>query len=225
MRKLINKLLTVTLVLTACSGCALDVGLKPPSASERYMLSVATDSQATATHQACPTVSVERPQANAFLNSTGIALIQPNQKVLYFAKGTWATPLPEMMQEAAIRSLNAGQQVSAFSKVQPGIFPDYKLVWSIEDFYARYGSKKMPPTINISFTCWLLDTDTGTTLATSVFSRQRPAAGTELETIVRSFNASTAALLRSMDTWVLSTIQRAEVEKARQKHTQTTYNQ
>jgi ABC-type uncharacterized transport system auxiliary subunit len=161
-----------------------------------------------------PTVSVDRPQANAFLNSTGIAVLQPNQKVLYYAKGKWATVLPEMMQTAAIHSLNSTQQVRSFNNTQPGITADYKMVWSIDDFYARYAGKKSPPQIYVTFNCWLIDTDNALVpVASSVFTGRQIASGQGLVPIVKSFNSTVKTILNDMNAWVTCTIERQQLNK------------
>ncbi|KAF1074652.1 ABC-type transport auxiliary lipoprotein family protein [Halodesulfovibrio sp. MK-HDV] len=214
MRKLIVRLLIVPLVLAVCSGCAIDVGLQPPSAAEHYMLAVSTESPAQTAMHAVPTVSVGRPQANAFLNSTGIAVLQPNQQVLYYAKGQWATVLPEMMQTAAIHSLNSTQLVRSFNNTQSGIAADYKLVWSIEDFYARYAGKKYPPQIYVTFNCWLIDTDKALEpVASSVFAGNEIASGQGLVPIVESFNRTVKTILNDMNAWVTCTIERQQLNK------------
>lgn len=214
MRKRIVNLLIFSLVLL-CAGCAFDVGLTPPAASENYMLAVSTDTPIQPTSPNMPTVSVSRPQTNAFLNSTGIAIIQPDQKALYYAKGQWATVLPEMMQEAVIRSLNSTQRVRAFYNTQPGISSDYRLVWSIEDFYAKYSTEKSPPTVAVTLTCWLIDVDNLSQPAvSSVFTGQQPAAAKGLEPIVASFNSTVETLLSDMNMWVANTIQTQERQKA-----------
>ncbi|MEZ6853242.1 ABC-type transport auxiliary lipoprotein family protein [Halodesulfovibrio aestuarii] len=216
MRKLIVRLLILSLVLVVCSGCAIDLGLKPPAASEHYMLAVSTDTPArTATHSV-PTIAVDRPQANAFLNSTGIAVIQSNQKVLYYAKGQWATALPEMMLSAAIHSLNSTQKIRSFNNAQPGISADYKLVWSIEEFYARYTAKKTPPHIYITLNCWLIDNDkVSQPVASSVFAGNQTASGQGLEPIVASFNSTVETLLSNMNTWVTATIKKNEIHETK----------
>lgn len=214
MRKLIVRLLIIPLVLAACSGCAIDVGLKPPAASEHYMLAVSTESPARTAMHSVPTVAVGRPQANAFLNSTGIAVIEPNQKVLYYAKGQWATVLPEMMQSAAIHSLNSTQKIRSFNSTQSGISTDYKMVWSIEDFYARYDAKESPPHIYVTLNCWLIDADRiSQPVASSVFAGHQPASGQGLAPIVESFNNTVKTLLTDMNAWVTSTIETSQSNK------------
>ncbi|MCT4534062.1 ABC-type transport auxiliary lipoprotein family protein [Halodesulfovibrio sp.] len=222
MRKIIVSLIIMPLLLMTCSGCAFDVGLNPPPPSSRYMLAVATDTPETATVHCTPTVSIERPQANAFLNSTGIALIQQDQKVLYYSKGEWATSLPEMLQNAAIRSLNSTQQVRAVTTSQAAIPSNYNLVWNIEDFYARYTGKDLPPRICITLNCWLIDIETSTPVATTVFSAQRSAPDTGLEPIVHSFNASVAKILAQMNAWVVSHIQNHQIMKMRKEQAEAT---
>lgn len=214
MRKLIVRLLIVPLVLAACSGCAIDVGLTPPAASEHYMLEVATDSPAQTVTRPVPFIAVDRPRANAFLSSTGIAVLQPNQKALYYAKGTWAIALPEMMQGAVINSLNSTQQIRSFNNTQPRITADYNLVWSIENFYARYDTKKSPPHIYVTLNCWLVDNDRiSQPIASSVFAGQQEASGMGLEPIVESFNDTVKVLLTDMNAWVTSTIKTHQTSK------------
>ncbi|SIN71373.1 ABC-type transport auxiliary lipoprotein family protein [Halodesulfovibrio marinisediminis] len=214
MRKLIVRLLIIPLILAVCSGCAIDVGLTPPEASTNYILAVSTASPTQTASRSVPTVAVRRPQTNTFLNSTGIAIIQPNQKALYYAKGKWATALPEMMQSAVIHSLNSTQQVRSYNNTQPGISADYHLVWSIEDFYARYDTKNTPPNIQVTLDCWLLDTSRASTpVASSVFTGQQTAKNKGLEAIVDAFNNSVEAALAEMNTWVTSNIEEHEHRK------------
>lgn len=214
MRKLIVRLLIMPLVILACSGCAIDVGLQPPAASERYMLAVSTESPAQTAVCPVPTISVGRPQANSFLDSTGIAVLQPSQQVLYYANGKWATALPEMMQTAAVHSLNSTQLVRSFNNAQSGITADYKLVWSIEDFYARYAGKKSPPQIYVSFNCWLIDADKALEpVASSVFAGNQIAAGQGLAPIVKSFNQTVKNILNDMNAWVTCTIEKQQLNK------------
>ncbi|MCG8530205.1 MAG: ABC-type transport auxiliary lipoprotein family protein [Desulfovibrionales bacterium] len=207
-------------LLTSClllGGCAIDLGLTPPPASNHYLLAVSTTTPAQTAMHKVPTISIDRPQANAFLNSTGIAVIKGDQKVLYYADGQWATVLPEMMQSAVIRALNGTQQVRAFNNEQPGITADYNLIWSIEDFYASYGEDKAPPQIMVTLNCWLVDNITGTTVATSVFADQQEADELALDPIIVSFNAAVEALLQDMSNWAVQQITAAESKHDRSK--------
>lgn len=199
------------------SGCALDLGLKPDPAANHYMLTEAVTPTTISMDETVPTIAVDRPLANSFLSSSGIATIQPNQKALYYAKGKWATALPEMVQNAVIRALNATDQVRAFNNTQSGVPKDYKLVWSIDDFYARYTDMKSPPNILITLNTWLIDKDSGKTIATNAFTNTRTSPGVAIEPIIRSFNSTTKTVLTQMSDWATRKVAHHEIVKAQKK--------
>lgn len=213
MRTIIVSLIIWTAV-GLLSGCAIDLGLKPPPASSHYMLTSAVEVPTAPVNENIPTISVDRPQANSFLNSSGIAIIQPDQKALYYANGKWATVLPEMMQNAGIRVLNSTEQVRAFNNTQSGVPRDYKLVWSIDDFYAHYTDMKRPPSITVTLNTWVIDKNSGKTVGTNVFTDCRRAPGVAIEPIIRSFNSTTKTVLAQMADWVTRKVAQHEMVKA-----------
>jgi cholesterol transport system auxiliary component len=120
---------------------------------QRYVLEASGRAAAAQTVAAAPGVSsgpaapaaataavVLMPEMAAGLDTDRIALLQPGQKLNYYAKARWADSLPMLLQAAAVDGLRASGR---FSDVEPEGSPfrgDILLRIEVHDFEVDYAA-------------------------------------------------------------------------------------
>jgi cholesterol transport system auxiliary component len=133
---------------------------------------------------AATTVVVLMPEVAAGLDTERIALLQPGQKLNYYAQARWADTLPRVLQAAVIDALRASGR---FSDVEPEGAPfrgDTLLRVEVHDFEVDYTSGT--PTAHVALRVTLgRRVDRGVIAAASTDSRI-PATADRMQAVIEA---------------------------------------
>lgn len=96
-----------------------------------------------------------RPLAGPGLETDHIILVQPNNKLSYFAASRWAAPLPDVIEALAVETLRGSGAWTAVIDSRATFPTDYYLQMTIRRFDADYSSGAKVPVIHVAFDCLL----------------------------------------------------------------------
>lgn len=151
------------------------------------------------------TVLVDMPITPLWLDRDRIALRKiPNQQD-FFASARWSSPLPNMLQETIINTLEKTGKLAAFNH-RSGVPTSTRLITEIRDFQTEYGKPGEPVVIHVSITAGLLDTSNQSLLASKTFSYQEKVTGSSIPTMVTGFDKAFSEIQKALIEWVLRTL-------------------
>jgi cholesterol transport system auxiliary component len=138
----------LALLLSACSG-----GLKSSAPSEQlYVLRPAAPAAISgAPVQA--TLQLLRPVAEPGLDTARIALLQPGNRLDYYAGGRWSGPLVDVMESLLARTLRGSGRFAQVSSDAAGMGADFALAVTLRRFEAEYDAAGGPPTARVVLEC------------------------------------------------------------------------
>ncbi|MEI9992728.1 MAG: ABC-type transport auxiliary lipoprotein family protein [Rhizomicrobium sp.] len=128
----------------ALSACSSIIG--PPEAPPIYLLRPPLPPAGGGPRVAWQ-MSVVTPDAPDSLDTTRIALQQPNGTMDYYANANWADRLSLLVQSALLDAFQASNRIAAVGHDTDGLKSDYLLQTDIRDFEAIYETADTAPSV------------------------------------------------------------------------------
>ena len=186
-------LLSVSLLLTACSG-VFESDLAAP---QSYVLRLPA-APAPEPNSSGGTLLVQRPDAGPGLASERIALLRSGQRFDFYAASRWAAPAPDVIESVMVDSLRAtGAFSSVFDDTAP-FAPRYSLRCTLRRFEADYTKGGGAPTVFVALDCTLGRHRDRELLASFTASGSAPAGDDRLNAVVAAFESATAAAMSEL---------------------------
>lgn len=204
-----KKLIAILLLLT-CSACNSFIPKNGRQDAPLYTVTspVVTVAALPATTR---TVLVDMPITPLWLDRDRIALRKTANQQDFFAAARWSSPLPNMVQETLINTLEKTGKISAFNH-RSGIPTTIRLVTEIRDFQAEYGKSGELVTINVTLTASLLDAGNQKHLTSKTFSAQEKVSGSSVGDMVMGFDKAFSETQKSLVEWVVKTVATAPLK-------------
>jgi cholesterol transport system auxiliary component len=187
-----------SVALSACSGV---VG--PPEPPPLYMLKPSLPPAAPG-----PLVpwqmSVVLPEAPDSLDTSRIALIQPDGTMDYYANVSWPDRLSPLVQSALIEAFERSGRIAAVGRDTEGLKSDFQLSTDIRDFEAQYDVPDGVPTATVRIAARMVSARTRTIAQALVAHATAPAAANTVPAAVAALNDALAKVLSQIVGWALT---------------------
>ena len=187
-------------MLTACGSLLPDPGPAP----HLYTLtpkSTFRDDLPTAAWQ----LVVEEPTAAGGLTTHNIALRMDPIELQYFAAGRWTERAPRMVQTLIVESFENTGRIVAVGREAVGLRSDYNLKTELREFQAEYVTPDQAPSVRVRVNAKIIAQPRREIIASRTFEAIVPAASTEMDEVIRAFDAALGRVLKGIVEWALLT--------------------
>ena len=139
---------SLPLLLAGCGG--LTTGAAP---DQRYVLRPALAKGEGPRIEA--TLQLLHPVAEPGLDTARIALVQPGNRLDYYAGGTWAGPLTDVTESLFAQALRGSGRFAQVASDAAGMGADFVLAVTLRRFEAEYGAGGEAPRVKLRLACTL----------------------------------------------------------------------
>jgi cholesterol transport system auxiliary component len=162
---------------------------------------------------------VEEPVATRGLDTDLIALTPSAVEIKYFARSRWVDRAPRMIQSLLVQSFERTGKIVSVGRQAIGLRSDFNLVSELRQFQADYSGVGQPavtgqdtdappsgrPVIRIVLNAKIVKQPKQTIVASRTFEVALPATGTDMPSIVQSFDEALGKVLKLAVEWTLPT--------------------
>ncbi len=138
------------------------------------------------------------------LESSRIALTQPDNSVDYYANSAWTDHLPKLVQDALVEAFENSTRIAAVSADSEGFHADYILQAQIRDFEAHYSQPDGIPTVWIRVESKMAPSKGREIVASLNSVHQVQATANSVPGVVQAFNDAMGAVVSDIVNWALS---------------------
>ena len=138
------------------------------------------------------------------LDSSRIALTQPDDSVDYYAGSAWTDHLPRLVQNSLVEAFENSTRIAAVSADSEGFHADYILQAQIRDFEARYSQPDGIPTVWVRIESKLAPSKGREIVASLNSIHQVQATANSVPAAVQAFNDAMGAVVSDIVNWALS---------------------
>lgn len=180
-------------VLLGAAGCSGGLRATGP-ANQVYVLhaTVAQEPEAIATGA---TLRLLRPLPFPGLDSDRIVLLQPGNRLDFYAASRWAAPLPELVEALAAQTLRSSGAWDSVHDSRSAFPAEYVLQITIHRFEADYSAQADSPVVRVSLECVLGRRSDRTIIATFQVDASERAGENRLRSVVAAFERAANAAL------------------------------
>jgi cholesterol transport system auxiliary component len=123
-------------------------------AEQLFVLRPALASQAAAgAPRVAATVQLLRPVAQPGLDTARIALVQPGNRLDYFAGGRWSGPLVDVAESLFAQTLRGSGRFAQVNSDAAGMGADFVLAVTLRRFEAEYDAVGGIPSVRVRLEC------------------------------------------------------------------------
>lgn len=205
----------ICLVTTGCSSLLRSDA--PPV--QVYTLRTRAVSSADATNQrpgAAASLRVAHPLAGPGLGTARIMLLQPDDRMGFYAASAWSADAPALVESLATQTLRASGEWRSVEDAESPFPSHYLLQIFIRRFDADYdGGTGVPPTVHVTLDCTLGSEGGRRILASFVASGAASAAENKLGDVVIAFQQATDQALKAMSQQAFAAVRTARSGSAR----------
>ncbi|WP_439815872.1 ABC-type transport auxiliary lipoprotein family protein [Zavarzinia sp. CC-PAN008] len=150
---------------------------------------------------------VEPPTAPRGTDTDQIALQPSSTELKYFAGVRWIDRAPKMIQSLLVESFENTDRIVGVGRQAIGLDSDFNLISDLREFQADYSAgENAPPRIVVRINVKLVKQPELTIVASRTFESVVQATGTDMPTIIRSFDDALGPVLRDIVVWTLRTV-------------------
>lgn len=147
---------------------------------------------------------VEKPLADAAIDSTRIALQRSPTRLEYYARATWSDRAPVMVQTLMIESFENSNSIVAVGRDAVSLRADFVLKTELREFQTEYFGDPSPRA-HVAISARLVKLPRRAIIGSQNFESTVPAAADTLDDIVTAFDEALGKVLRRMVVWTLQT--------------------
>ncbi|MEJ0026495.1 MAG: ABC-type transport auxiliary lipoprotein family protein [Rhizomicrobium sp.] len=193
-------LLATGVASLALSACSSVIG--PPEAPPIYLLRPPVP-PADGGPRVAWQMSIVLPDAPDSLDTTRIALEQPDGTMDYYANSTWADRLSLLVQSALLDAFQSSNRIVAVGRDTDGLKSDYLLQTDIRDFEAIYEAADTAPNVVVRIQTRLVAARSRA-IARSLEARAEvPAAANTVPAVVAAMNKALGDTMSQIVGWAL----------------------
>ena len=179
------------------AGCTSGLLQSHAPPVQQYVLHVAPAAQPPTTPAgAHPSLRLLRPLPGPGLDTDRIALLQPGNRMDYYAAARWNGQLAEVLSSLAVETLRGSGTWSTVVDYRTAFNADYQLQVGIGHFEADYsgsgtgGGSDAAPVVNVTLDCLLIRRTDGAVAASFSTTASQPAAQNRMGSVVAAFEAA-----------------------------------
>ncbi|MEQ8603627.1 MAG: ABC-type transport auxiliary lipoprotein family protein [Marivibrio sp.] len=153
---------------------------------------------------------VEAPTAAAGIASSRIALRRQLVELDYFARAAWTDNAPAMLQTLMIESFENTDKIISVGRQVIGLRADFILKTDLREFQAEYmdeDGRTLPegaaPFVRVRLNGKLVQMPRREIVASETWESVVRADGSEMQAIIRAFDAAYGDILKRLVTWTL----------------------
>jgi cholesterol transport system auxiliary component len=182
----LHRLAAIAVLASLISGCSsLQSNISP---EQRYVL----HAPVTQPHGAAvaATLQLLRPVAQPGLDTDRIALVQPGNRLDYFAGGRWSGPLERVVESMLVQTLRGSGRFAQISHDGAGMGADFVLAVTLRRFEADYAAEGGAPMARVQLECTLSSRRDHRQLAGFDIVTEAPAGANRLGSVVAALEAA-----------------------------------
>ncbi|MBS0469545.1 MAG: membrane integrity-associated transporter subunit PqiC [Proteobacteria bacterium] len=193
-----RSLFAVAGAAAALSACSNLIG--PPEPPPLYLLKP-TPPPANGGPQAPWQLSIVLPVAPQSIDTDRIVILQPGDRMDFYANAAWQDRVPFLVQSALIDAFEADGRVKGIGRDTDGLKSDYLLESDIRDFQAQYSVADGIPTIEVRIVARLIAAR-GRSISSSLSARSEvQASENSIPAAVTAFNQALGAVIHQIVDW------------------------
>lgn len=192
MNKII-KLTLLTTILFLLNGC-----MSTPTAPNNYYTLQYVNTQKTDIQKQENIIKVDFPHAPSNLMGKRIIYTSNSYKSAYYVKNRWAQPLPSMMQDWIIRSIEDAGLYKAVVRSSSRVTTNLVLESDIVSFEHRLESESVVVTIRMN----LIKSGTNKIVKTKLFSYEESVESANASSAVKAFNEALKVFRSDLVLWL-----------------------
>lgn len=183
------------------SACGNLIG--PPQAAQMYALSPPPPPPQTGGKVGWA-LSIAKPYAPDFLDSTRIALAKSKTELDYYADASWPDSLPALVETAILAGFEASGRIASVSREEEALSADYVLSTEIRDFEARYEVPNGIPNIAVVIVCHMADARSRRIVANLTVTETESASANSVNAVVGAFDTALGRAVQKITKWALA---------------------
>lgn len=188
-----KKIILAATVLIALSGC-----MGTPSAPNNYY-TLQYENTKIETKQTCKEIlKVDFPHAPSTLMGKRIIYVANPYESAYYVKNRWAEPLPAMLQDWIIHSIEDAGLYKAVVRSSSRVATDLVLESDIVSFEHRLESKSVVVSIRLN----LIKNDNNKIIKSKLFSYEKSVESTNASNAVKAFNEALKVFKKDVVLWL-----------------------
>ncbi|HTT96660.1 MAG TPA: ABC-type transport auxiliary lipoprotein family protein [Rhizomicrobium sp.] len=184
------------------AGCSDLIG--PTSTPQQLYVLRPTSGASTNGPKVSWSLAVATTTISDHLDSSRIALTQPDNSVDYYANSAWTDHLPKLVRDALVEAFENSDRIAAVSADSDGFHADYILQAQIRDFEARYSVPDGIPTVWVRVESKLAPSKGREIVASLNSIHQVQATANSVPAVVQAFNDAMGAVVSDIVNWALS---------------------
>jgi cholesterol transport system auxiliary component len=184
------------------AGCSDLIG--PTSTPQQLYALRPTGGASTNGAKVSWSLSVSATTTSDHLDSSRIALTQPDNSIDYYANSAWTDHLPKLVRDALVEAFENSARIAAVSSDSDGFHADYVLQAQIRDFEARYGAPDGIPTVWVRVESKLAPSKGREIVASLNSIHQVQATANSVAAVVQAFNDAMGAVVSDIVNWALT---------------------
>jgi cholesterol transport system auxiliary component len=189
-------------VAAALTGCQIPVpGQGPPPLLYRLTPKSTYENDQSAVHWQ---LIVEKPLADAGIDSTRIALQRSPTLLEYYARASWSDRAPVMVQTLIVESFENSRRIVAVGRDVVSLRADFVLSTELREFQAEYFDEPSPRA-HVGITARLVQLPRRAIIGSEGFESIVPAEADTVDAIVAAFDEALGKVLRRLVLWTLKT--------------------
>jgi cholesterol transport system auxiliary component len=186
-----------TLALGACSGL-----IGPPEPGPLYVLKPPTGAPGGGPRLGWQ-LSIVLPEAPDSLDTDRIALVQPSNRMDYYANSSWQDRVPFLVQSALVEAFESNGRLPAVGRDTEGLKSDYLLETDIRDFQAHYDVEDGIPTAQVRIAARLIAAHGHAVVQSMIAHAGTAATANSVPAVVEAFDRALGETLSQIVEWAL----------------------
>ncbi len=149
-------------------------------------------------------MSIVLPDAPDSLDTTRIALEQPDGTMNFYANAAWPDQLSLVVQSALLDAFQASNRIAAVAKDTDGLKSDYLLQTDIRDFEAVYETADTAPNAVVRIEARLVGVRSRAIVKSLTARAETPAAANTVPAVVAAMNDALGQTMSQIVGWALA---------------------
>jgi len=147
-------------------------------------------------------VGVQRPLTPRALSGDQIALTQANGELVFVSGARWITPVPRLMQDLIVESMDAFEPGLIAARPEDGVRAEFELVTELRSFEANYvNGPDSPPTVIVRLRVRLIRVHDRRLIAVDALGARATSQSTRIGDIVGAFDAASQEAMGNVSQW------------------------
>ena len=147
---------------------------------------------------------LDKPLANAGVDTTRIALQRAPLQIEYYARAQWSDRAPQMIQTLMIESFENSRRIVAVGRDAVSLRADFVLKTELREFQSEYFHPG-PPRSHVVVAARLVQMPRRAIIGSTGFEASEPAASNSVPAVIEAFDAALGKVLRRLVEWTLDT--------------------